>query len=121
MMYPPQAVAYPPQAQQAPQAPQQALQEAFVSRLVTSREEALATPVDYTKPVVMLDAGHGMIYVKVFNSQTGLSDFLDFARAIPEQPKPTPKYATVEELAALREEFEKLKKPIGKGKKTDEE
>ncbi len=69
----------------------------------------------------MLDAGHGMVYVKVFNSQTGLSDFLDFARVIPEQAKPAPKYATVEELDALREELEKLKKPTGKGRKTDDE
>lgn len=117
MAYMPQA----PQAQPPMQQPQQGAQEAFICRPVTSREEAVATPVDYMRPILLPDLSHGRIYLKKFNTQTGGSDIFDFAFAEPEQAPAAPQYATVEELNALREELEKLKKPAGRGKKTDDE
>ena len=67
---------YNPQIQQSqPQqtAPQPQVQSGFICRPVTSREEALATPCDFMAAgVIMPDMAHGMIYLKRFNSQTGL-------------------------------------------------
>lgn len=118
MMYQPQPIAYAPQTQQTAQ---QATQEAFICRPVTSREEAVASPADYTRPVIMPDMGHGKIYIKKFDPQTGISDVFDFKLDRPELQPSTPQYATIDELNALREEIEKLKKPTGKGKKADDE
>lgn len=93
----------------------------YICRPVTSREEALATPVDFMSAgVIMPDLAHGMIYVKRFNPQTGSSEFGDFAIV----PPPQPKQETAQEyvlrsdfealsgaLNELKAEFEKLKAP----------
>lgn len=121
MAYQPQPVAYAPQPQQPTQQVAQSTQEAFICRPVTSREEALATPVDYMRALILPDIGHGKVYLKRFNTQTGASDIFDFTLSEPEQAKPAPQYATVDDLNALKEEIEKLKKPVGKGKKSDDE
>jgi hypothetical protein len=119
---------YNPQIQQAqPQqtAPQPQVQSGFICRPVTSREEALATPCDFMAAgVIMPDMAHGMIYLKRFNSQTGASDFADFAYTPPTAPaKDTADYtprADFDKLcaafAALQTEVEKMKNPT-KGKK----
>lgn len=124
MMYMPAAPAYLPQTGQAaqPMQPTQpTTQEAFICRPVTSREEAMATPVDYVRPILMPDFGHGKIYLKKFNQQTGASDIFNFTLEEQGTTQPEPQYATREELNALRDELEKLKKPAGKGKKIDDE
>ena len=56
------------------------MQDAFACRPVTSREEAVASPADFMRPLIMPDMAHGMIYVKRFNPATGASDILDFAQ-----------------------------------------
>lgn len=96
---------YPRPAQQIqPTAP------GYVCKPVTSREEAVATSTDYfSLGVVMPDLGHGMIYLKRFNQQTGSSDFFEFQRYIPEQPSPV-EYATKADLDALRAELTPKKK-----------
>lgn len=77
------------QPQQA--APMQAQQLAqtggYICRPVTCREEAVAAQVDYfSAGLVMLDLAHGMIYVKRYNSNTGLSDWGEF-KYCPPQPE----------------------------------
>lgn len=109
---------YPVAQQMAQPSPQQ---EAYICRPVTSREEAVATPTDFMRPLLMPDLSHGRIYIKRFNPQTGSSDLFDFAAVEQEASKPAPQYATVEELNALREEVEKMKKPASRGRaKADE-
>lgn len=112
---------YNPQIQQ----PQPQIQSGFICRPVTSREEALATPCDFMAAgVIMPDMAHGMIYLKRFNSQTGASDFADFAYTPPTAPaKDTADYtprADFDKLcaafAALQSEVEKMKNPT-KGRK----
>lgn len=105
---------YTPQ-QQTPQMPQNLSQNAaFVCRPVTSREEAVAVQADYFGPgTLMPDLGHGIIYLKRFNPNTGASDFVEFRLAVPEEPKPAPEYVTRQEF----EEFVNRIKP--KGKKTE--
>ena len=77
----------------------------YVCKPVTSREEAIATSTDYfSLGVVMPDIGHGMIYLKRFNQQTGASDFFDFKLFTPEQA-PAVEYATKADLDALRAEL----------------
>lgn len=115
---------YPQYYQQPPQQPQQQfyggyqrpmqqVQQAppgYVCKPVTSREEAVATSTDYfSLGVVMPDLGHGMIYLKRFNQQTGSSDFFEFQRYIPEQAMPV-EYATKADLDALRAELTPKKK-----------
>ena len=57
-----------------------ALQTGFLCRPVTSREEALAVQADYFSPgTLMPDLGHGVVYMKRFNSNTGASDMFEFA------------------------------------------
>ena len=101
--------ANPPQMQNAP-VPQQAQQgAAFLTRPVTSREEAVAAQVDFLGPgTLMPDLSHGTIYLKRFNPNTGASDFFTFTL---EQPKaePEPQWATKEDIEKLREEIEQLK------------
>lgn len=116
---------YPQYYQQPPQQPQQqfyggyqrpmqqvqqAAPPGYVCKPVTSREEAVATSTDYfSLGVVMPDLGHGMIYLKRFNQQTGSSDFFEFQRYIPEQAVPV-EYATKADLDALRAELTPKKK-----------
>lgn len=107
---------YYPQQQQyygGYQRPMQQLQPTapgYVCKPVTSREEAVATSTDYfSLGVVMPDLGHGMIYLKRFNQQTGASDFFDFKLFTPEQAAPV-EYATKADLDALRAELTPKKK-----------
>ena len=110
--------ANPPQPQNAPQ-PQQAQQPAaFITRPVTSREEAVAIPVDFMAAgTLMPDLGHGMIHLKRFNQNTGASDFFTF---VLDQPKAeaAPQWATKEDVESLRAEIEALK-PRKAAKKND--
>lgn len=95
------------------------VQPGFSCRPVTSREEATAVQVDFFGPgTIMPDLGHGIIYLKRFNSQTGACDIFEFAAQQTKEPEPI-QYATKEDLQALREEIEKLKDK--KVKKNDDE
>ena len=93
--------------------------DAFISRLVASREEAVATPTDFNTPIVMLDFGHGAVYVKRFNPNTGMGELLDFRQIAPNEAAPTQEYVT-------RQEFDKfcsdlMRRIVGAGKETDDE
>jgi len=100
----------------------------FLVQPVTSREEALAVIADpMAAGVLMPDLGHGVIYLKRFNSQTGASDFGEFALTAPRQE---PAAQPAEELVTLsvfnstverlREEIAAAKKTTGKAVKKDD-
>lgn len=109
-----------PQMQQGPQPGQQPPQSGYICRPVTSREEALGVQVDFLGPgTVMPDLGHGMVYLKRFNPNTGASDLMEFAYQPPKQEAPPVQYATVEDINALRVEIEALKKPGKAVKRND--
>lgn len=97
----------PPMPQNAPQAPQTAFPApgGFSVQPVTSREEALAVIADPLSSGVLLpDLGHGVIYVKKFNPNTGASDFGEFA-FVP--PKAAPVENPVENSELVyRKDFE---------------
>lgn len=60
-------------------------QTGFLCRPVTSKEEALAVQVDYLSAgTIMPDLGHGMMYLKRFDSNTGLSNMFEFALVQPQ-------------------------------------
>ena len=102
--YQPQMANYTPQM---PQAPQQAQTGGVVysCRPVTSREEAVAAQVDFFGPgTLMPDLGHGVIYLKRFNQNTGACDIVTFAVEQPKQEELV-QYATMEDLNKLREEL----------------
>ena len=65
------------QIPQQPQQPSMQIQQnGYTCRPVTSREEAVAVQTDYFSPgTIMPDLGHGMVYIKRFNQNTGSSAF----------------------------------------------
>lgn len=112
--FPPyQQPAYP--ALQAPvyntyQQPQQQEQQPILARVATSKEEALAVPVDFMgRPTLILDMAHRVIYVKVFNTSTGCAECTAFT---PAQAAEQPAYATVAAVDELKAEIEKLKQKL---------
>ena len=103
--------------QQMPQP--QPMAQAFACHPVTSREEAVAAQTDYfSAGLVMPDLGHGTIYLKRFNPQTGASDFFEFT-AVQEEKTPEPvKYVTVEEFERFMKE---MKRRVGKSEREEED
>lgn len=100
------------------QTPQQQPQ-GFAVRAVTGREEAVAAQVDFGgMGTIMPDLGHGVIYLKRFNSNTGSCDIFEFKAAAQEQAA-APQYATLDDLNALRDEL--LKKTSKGSRKADDE
>ena len=102
--------AYAPQSAPAPQNGQ--ISAGFAVQPVTSREEALAVIADPLAAGVLLpDLGHGVIYMKRFNPNTGASDFGEFRLAQPaaENPVETVEYVSRKDfeaaLAQLRAEL----------------
>lgn len=91
----------------------------FTCRPVTSREEAVAAQVDFFGPgTIMPDLGHGMIYLKRFNTTTGESDFLAFSYCPPQAPAvPAPPYDPRPEIEALRGELNALRAELEETKK----
>lgn len=74
-------------------------QGSFWVQPVTSREEALAVIADPMSPGVLLpDLGHGVIFVKRFNPNTGASDFGEFRLAQPAPQEAPPEYITRADL-----------------------
>lgn len=112
---------------------------AIQGRMVTSREEALGVPVDFTgTPMYFPDMSHGVIYCKKFNMNTGAADFAEFRLFNPQpqsqevqQALPAPSFVPMEDFQnlqdvvnGLQKEIEGLKKPTSsnnsKGVKKDE-
>lgn len=85
--YYPQPGAYAQQSQYMPQQYMQPQQTPVLSgRAVTGREEAMAVPVDFVTGVTVCpDLGHGVIYAKVLDRNTGTAPLLEFRRADTQQ------------------------------------
>ena len=102
--YQPYGGTYMPQPRQ--ETPTAQINSGFVCRPVGSREEGVAAQVDYMSAgLVMPDLGHGMIYLKRFNPNTGTSDFAEFAYKPPEPPAPPVQYVTVDEFEAFKKQL----------------
>lgn len=103
-----QAPFAPAQSASMQNVPQQA-NNGFACRPVTSKEEAMAVQVDFFGPgTVMPDIGHGVIYLKRFNSNTGSCDIFEFVAQVPKEAEQI-QYATKEDIALLRTEIDRLK------------
>lgn len=91
---------------------------------VSSKEEAMAAPADFSgAPMVFADFSHGKIYVKQWNAQKGAADFVVFAPEV--QAEPEPEKAPAGDYiskSTFRKEMEKLYAEIDKlkGAKTYE-
>lgn len=108
----------PPQQQMYPNYMQPQM-DAFISRLVASREEAVATPTDFTRPIVMLDFGHGAVYVKRFNPNTGMGELLDFKQLSPNEAAPAQEFVTRQEFDKFCSEL--MRRIVGAGKESAED
>ena len=97
---------------QAPSMQQTSFQQdgSIPARLVSGREEAVASNVIPGSMYLFYDRAGGMIYVKYIDPQSGAADFREFAEA-PIQPQrahtQAPQYATVEMLTQMQNEFER--------------
>lgn len=93
----------------------------YVCRPVTSREEAVASQVDFMGPgSIMPDFGHGMIYFKRFNPNSGGAEFFDFAvQPPPQQSVPAaPAYNPRDDIDTLRNELNTLRGELDELKKS---
>lgn len=123
--YPPYAIqqGYQPMYQQGYQTPaclpaqsvgqpQPQAQTGLSGRMVTSREEALGVPVDFMGGLMVFpDVGHGAVYTKVFNAQTGQAEFAEYRRVPRPEPKPegaAEAYALDSDVKALRAKVDEL-------------
>ena len=105
-----QAQTFIPQQQNAPQAPQTAPQQGFRVQAVASKEEAMAVQTDFWGPgIIMPCLGRGVIYLKRFDQNTGLSDLLEFVYA-PPQPKPEQLAGDFVPMSMFRELLEKVER-----------
>lgn len=98
--------------------PQNQQAASYTCRPVTSREEAIAMPTNFTSAGdIMPDIAHGVIYFKRFNPTTGTSDFVEFKYAPPEPPQKPQEYATVQMLNDALEELRSDIAALNKSKK----
>lgn len=120
---------YPQTPTMAP-AQAQGQQQGFLTRPVASREEAVAAQIDFFGPgVLMPDFGHGFVYYKRFNQNTGACDFLTFrvegTQAENSEPQPPPEYATKADVQEVREVVQGLADQVaamrGRGKRVADE
>jgi len=88
------------------------MQQGFQVRPVTSKEEALAVPVEYFGPgTLMPDIGHEVVYLKRFNANTGASDLMAFVRMNEPSVEPTNEIQELKDaVAQLRADVDKMKK-----------
>lgn len=101
---------------QQPAVPQQMQGYSPASMPVSSREEAMAAPADFSgAPMLFADFSHGKIYVKQWNNQKGAADFVVFAPEVQaEEPAQQEKPADCVSKAEFRREMEKLYAEINK-------
>lgn len=92
------------------------------SRIVTSKEESIAIPADFSgAPMVFPDITHNRVYVKRWDFNSGSAQFVEYAPVQPQQdaqqaqgdatPK-APSYATVDAVNGLQDYVTKLEKDI---------
>lgn len=80
----------------------------FACRPVAARIEAETAQIPFDgSTTYFVDTGSGKIYAKTFDFNTGTAPLVTYVREQPEAEKP--KYATLEDLNAFREELDKLR------------
>ena len=95
-----------PMYQQAPQ------QDQLFCRMVGSRDEVNAFPVEYSgRPMTFLGPGLQTMWVKTFNPATGGSDVAEYHKAQPAQAE-QPKYATMADLEQVLQVLQKQSEDI---------
>lgn len=99
---------YPPTFYQQPMGWQQPMyqqQDQLFCRMVGSRDEVNAFPVEYSgRPMTFLGPGLQTMWVKTFNPATGGSDVAEYHRA---QPQTEQKYATMSDLEQVLQLLQK--------------
>ena len=97
---------------QSMQQPQQAQQPGDLqARIVTSREEAVASQVlPNGVPFMFYDPNRQMVYMKRIDPQSGAAEFADFGRIQPQQMPQTPpvEYAPMTAIAQLEERMDRI-------------
>lgn len=92
--------------------------QGFSCKPVTSREEAMCMSTNFNGlGDIMPDLGHEMIYLKRFNTNTGMSDFLEFQLVPPKPPEKPQEYATVQMLNDAMQVIKDELAALGKAKK----
>ena len=103
----------PAQYPQRPMYQQPMMQDGSIqARFVSGREEAVAAAVMPGSMVMLYDRANGVVYTKLIDPQTGYPEFRAYTEMRAQQPE-QPKWATQDDLAAIRKEIEELKGAIG--------
>lgn len=102
---------YPPTFYQQPMGWQQPVyqqqQDQLFCRMIGSRDEMNAFPVEYTgRPMTFLGPGLQTLWIKTFNPATGGSDVAEYHRAQPVSAE-QPKYATIADLEQVLQLLQK--------------
>lgn len=93
-------------------------QPGIICRLVGSKEEAAAYPIPSDGTVgLFIDRAADKVHTKAFR-QDGTVCLQTYSRDV--EP-PAPQYATIDQLAEVLAELDKLKRSSMKGRKTDDE
>lgn len=101
-----------------PQTANTAQEQPLFCRVVTSKEEALAVPVDFSgRPMTLLDTAHGRVWIKSFNPTTGSAELDEYCKVSPAPPAENPvAYAALsdfqrleKQVSGLADEFAKLR------------
>lgn len=83
------------------------------SRVVVSREEAIATPADFSGALMVFpDITNNCVYIKRWNMQSGAAEFMDFVSAMamfPQAPKQQMPQQEQPPVFASMQDFEDLK------------
>lgn len=97
---------------QSMQQPQQAQQPGDLqARIVTSREEAVASQVlPNGVPFIFYDPNRQMVYMKRIDPQSGAAEFADFGRVPPQQMQQAPQveYAPMTAISQLEERMDRI-------------
>lgn len=97
---------------QSMQQPQQAQQPGDLqARIVTSREEAVASQVlPNGVPFIFYDPNRQMVYMKRIDPQSGAAEFADFGRIPPQQMQQAPQveYAPMTAISQLEERMDRI-------------
>lgn len=93
------------------------------SRVVVSREEAIATPADFSGALMIFpDITNNCVYIKHWNAQTGAAEFMDYFPPMPiapqaqeQQPQQNqgpPAFASLQALADLQSTVDDLEQQV---------
>ena len=103
-----------------PQAANTTQEQPLFCRVVTSKEEALAVPVDFSgRPMTLLDTAHGRVWIKCFNPATGSAELDEYCKASPIKPaekqaEPPAAYVPLQDFQRLQAQVASMADEITK-------